>query len=79
MKYIIIEKSQRNPHAQAINEISVDGYKVWTGLPRRTRPIWDGSIKTPEEQRVEDEFEDEVMAIANTLWYIVLESAKPVK
>jgi len=71
---------------QTINELEVDGYKVWTGLPRRKRPVWAGSLKTPEEAKKEKEFEDEVMRISDTLWdyigdnvqYVVMEKSKQI-
>ncbi len=71
---------------QAINELETNGYKVWTGLPRRKRPVWLGSLKTPEQAKEEKEFEDEVMRVTNTIWdyigdnvdYVVLEKSKQI-
>jgi len=56
---------------QAIQPLVVDGYKVYTGMPQRQRPVWEGSKKTPEEERQEKKFEDEAERIANTLWAII--------
>ena len=72
---------------QTINELEVDGYKVWTGLPIRKRPVWAGSLKTPKEAKEEKEFEDEVMRVTDTIWdyigdkvdYVVMEKSKQVQ
>jgi len=53
---------------QAIDLLTVDGYKVWTGMPIRNRPVWLGSPKTPAEEKKENEFEGEVMEIAASVW-----------
>jgi len=53
---------------QAIDLLTVDGYKVWTGMPIRNRPVWLGSPKTPAEEKKENEFEGEVMEIAASIW-----------
>jgi hypothetical protein len=82
-----INQSVKHIEGQTINELEVDGYKVWTGLPRRQRPVWAGSLKTPAEAKEEKEFEDEVMRISDTLWdyigdeiqYVVLEKSKQVQ
>jgi len=71
---------------QTINELEVDGYKVWTGLPIRKRPVWAGSLKTSEEAKKEKEFEDAVMRETDTIWdyigdnvhYVVMEKSKQI-
>jgi hypothetical protein len=76
-------KISKSVEGQAINELETNGYKVWTGLSRRKRPVWLGSIKTPEEVKKEKEFEDEVMRVTDTIWdyigdrvdYVVLEKS----
>jgi len=66
--YTKISKSAKNIEGQAVNELETKGYKVWTGLPRRKRPVWLGSLKTPEQAKEEKEFEDEVMRVSDTIW-----------
>lgn len=63
-----LEKALKTISGQAINELETKGYKVWTGMPIRKRPVWLGSLKTPEEAKKEKEFEDEVMRVTDTIW-----------
>jgi len=84
--YTRISKSAKNIEGQAINELETKGYKVWTGMPRRKRPVWLGSLKTPEQAKEEKEFEDEVMRVTNTIWdyigdhvdYVVLNKSRQI-
>lgn len=85
--YTKISKSAKNIEGQAINELETNGYKVWTGMPIRKRPVWLGSLKTSQEAKKEKEFEDEVMRVSDTIWdyigdsvdYVVLEKSKQVQ
>jgi hypothetical protein len=81
-----LNKSAKHIEGQTINELEVDGYKVWTGLPIRKRPVWAGSLKTPKEAKKEKEFEDAVMRETDTIWdyigdnvhYVVIEKSKQI-
>ena len=72
---------------QTINEIQVGDYRAWVGLPRKIRPNWEGSkFKNKEDEKVEEDFEDEVMRVTGTLWdrlgkevkYVVIEKSKQI-
>lgn len=85
-RYTKIKKGGEVVEGQAINELETNGYKVWTGMPIRKKPVWLGSIKTPEQAKKEKEFEDEVMRVTDTIWdyigdnvdYVVLEKSQQI-
>jgi hypothetical protein len=78
MKHIILEKVRKaiveSDHDRTTR--LVDG-RSWTGLPQSTRPIRSRGLETLEEKRLEDELDELVNQISDSLWYVILQHTDP--